>query len=92
MRTSDIRETTVQTRSRLRVGIVTGISGVPTALTIQKGNIWDKTHMRERLNVSMGILDKGSLFMHDCGGNSPWVKDKIVDNRSNYLTLKAKKV
>ncbi len=49
-------------------------------------------HMREMLKVSLRILEKGSLVMFDCGGNSPWVKDKIVDNGYNYLTLKAKKV
>ena len=79
-------------KKQITWGIATGINGVPTALTIQKGNIQDKTHMREMLRVSMRIVDKGSLFMYDCGGNSPWVKDKIVDNAYNYLTLKAKKV
>ena len=73
-------------------GITTGINGIPTALTIQRGNVQDKLHMREMLKVSMKILEKGSLFMYDCGGNSPWVKDKIVENGYNYLTLKAKKV
>jgi len=73
-------------------GITTGINGIPTALTIQKGNLQDKTHMREMLKISLKILEKGSLLMYDCGGNSPWVKDKIVENGYNYLTLKAKKV
>ncbi len=73
-------------------GITTGINGVPTALTIQKGNLQDKLHMREMLRIGMRIIDKGSLFMYDCGGNSPWVKDKILDSGYNYLTLKAKKV
>ena len=73
-------------------GITTGINGVSTALTIQKGNLQDKMHMREMLKVSLRILEKGSLVMFDCGGNSPWVKDKIVDNGYNYLTLKANKV
>ena len=73
-------------------GIETGLNSVPTALTIQKGNLQDKLHMREMLKVSFRILEKESLLMYDCGGNSPWVKDKIVDNGYNYLTLKAKKV
>ena len=79
-------------KKQITWGIATGVNGVPTALTIQKGNIQDKIHMREMLKVSMRILEKGSLFMYDCGGNSPWVKDKIKDNGYNYLTLKAKKV
>ena len=79
-------------KKQITWGITTGINGVPTALTIQNGNVQDKLHMREMLKVSMKILEKGSLFMYDCGGNSPWVKDKIIDNEYNYLTLKAKKV
>ena len=79
-------------KKQITWGITTGINGVPTALTIQNGNVQDKLHMREMLKVSIKILEKGSLFMYDCGGNSPWVKDKIIDNGYNYLTLKAKKV
>ncbi len=79
-------------KKQITWGITTGINGVPTALTIQKGNTQDKTHMREILNVAMKILDEGSLLIYDCGGNSPWVKNRIVDNGYNYLTLKAKKV
>jgi len=78
-------------KMQINWGITTGINGVPTALTIQKGNVQDKTHMREILEVSMKILEKKSLFMFDCGGNSPWVKDKILNNGFNYLTLKPKK-
>ncbi len=73
-------------------GISTGINGIPTALTIQKGNVQDKAHMREMLTVCTKILDEGSLIMFDCGGNSPWVKDYIVKNGFNYTTLRAKKV
>ena len=73
-------------------GISTGINGIPTALTIQRGNVQDKTHMREMLRVCTKILDKGSLLMFDCGANTPKVKDTIVENGLNYLTLKPKKV
>ena len=73
-------------------GISTGINGVPTALTIQKGNVQDKTHMHEMLRVCIKILEKDSLLMFDCGANTPTVKDTIRDNNLNYLTLKPKKV
>ena len=73
-------------------GISTGIDGIPTALTIQRGNVQDKTHMREMLRVCVKILDKGSLLMFDCGANTPRVKDTIVGNGLHYLTLKPKKV
>jgi hypothetical protein len=73
-------------------GISTGINGIPTALTIQRGNVQDKTHMREMLRVCIKILDKGSLLMFDCGANTPKVKDTIIENGMHYLTLKPKKV
>ena len=73
-------------------GISTGINGIPTALTIQGGNVQDKTHMREMLRVCIKILDKGSLLMFDCGANTPKVKDTIIENGMHYLTLKPKKV
>ncbi len=78
-------------KKQIMWGITTGINSIPSALTIQRGNVQDKIHMREMLKVSMRIVKKGSLFMYDCGGNSPWVKDKIIANGYNYLTLKAKK-
>ncbi len=73
-------------------GISTGINGVPTALTIQRGNVQDKTHMSEMLRVSLRILEKGSLLMFDCGANTPIVKDTIRENGFHYLTLKPKKI
>lgn len=73
-------------------GISTGIRGIPSALTIQKGNIQDKTHMHEMLRIATKILDPRSLLIFDCGANTPSVKDKIIANQMNYLTLKAKKV
>ncbi len=79
-------------KKQMTWGISTGINGVPTALTIQKGNVQDKTHMREMLRVSMRILEKGSLLMFDCGANTPTVKDTIRRNGFHYLTLKPKKV
>ena len=61
-------------------GISTGINGIPSALTIQKGNVQDKTHMREMLSVCTKILDKGLLLLFDCGANTSKVKDTIIDN------------
>ena len=51
-------------------GISTRINGIPTALTIQRGNVQDKTHTREMSRVCTKILDKGSLLMFDCGANT----------------------
>ncbi|EQD57346.1 transposase IS4 family protein, partial [mine drainage metagenome] len=79
-------------KKQVTFGIATGINSVPTALTIQKGNTNDKTHMRKMLSIAPKITTEGSLLIFDCGGNSPKVKDMIIDMKRNYLTLKAKKV
>jgi transposase len=72
-------------------GISTGMNEIPTALTIQKGNVCDKTHMGFMLNTVGKVLDKNSLLIFDCGGNTKKNKQKIIDMGFNYLTLKAKK-
>ena len=79
-------------KKQITWGISTGISGIPSAMTIQRGNVQDKMHMREMLRVCPKILDKGSLLMFDCGANTPKVKDTIVESGLNYLTLKPKKI
>lgn len=79
-------------KKQVTFGIATGINRVPTALTIQNGNINDKTHMHKMLDITPKITIEGSLLMFDCGGNSPKVKDRIIEMKRNYLTLKAKKV
>ena len=71
-------------------GISTGINDIPIALTIQNGNICDKVHFNFMLNTVKKILDKESLLMFDCGGNTKKNKQKIIDLCFNYLTLKAK--
>jgi len=71
-------------------GISTGMNDVPIALTIQKGNVQDKKHFGFMLNTAGKILDKGSLLIFDCGGNTKKNKEKIIEKEFNYLTLKAK--
>ena len=73
-------------------GISTGISGVPTALTIQKGNVQDKTHMKSMINIVSKILPKGSLLIFDAGANTKKNKKKIRGKKYHYLTLRPKKV
>src|SRR3989338_10977487 len=72
-------------------GISTGINDIPTALTIQKGNVCDKKHFNFMLKTVGKVLDKNSLLIFDCGGNTKKNKEKIIDRGFNYLTLKAKK-
>lgn len=78
-------------KKQIVFGISTGMNEIPTALTIQKGNVCDKTHMGFMLNTVGKVLDKNSLLIFDCGGNTKKNKQKIIDREFNYLTLKAKK-
>lgn len=77
-------------KKQITFGISTGINSIPTALTIQKGNVQDKKHFRYTFNVVKKILDKNSLLIFDCGGNTKENKEMILKNGYNYLTLKAK--
>ena len=78
-------------KKQIVFGISTGMNDIPTALTIQKGNVCDKTHMNFMTNTVGKVLDKNSLLIFDCGGNTKKNKQKIIDKGFNYLTLKAKK-
>jgi transposase len=79
-------------KRQVTFGIATGINGVPTALTIQNGNVLDKKHFAETYNVVKRILQEGSLLIFDCGANTIANKAQIVKDRFEYLTLKPKKV
>src|SRR3989338_5750546 len=78
-------------KEQITWGISTGINNIPTALTIQKGNVQDKKHMKFMLNMVKNLLKKDSMLIFDCGGNTEKVKEKIRKMKFNYLTLKPKK-
>jgi transposase len=78
-------------KEQLTFGISTGINNIPTALTIQKGNVQDKKHMRFMLKMVKHLLKEDSMLIFDCGGNTEEVKEKIRKMKFNYLTLKPKK-
>lgn len=48
-------------------GISTGINEIPSALTIQRGNVPDKEHFRFMLRTAEAVLEKGSLLIFDAG-------------------------
>lgn len=73
-------------------GISTGITGVPTALTIQKGNVQDKTHMNSMIDLVSKVVPKGALLIFDAGANTLKNKLKIRSLQYHYLTLRPKKV
>ena len=78
---------------QINFGISTGINGIPTAITIQRGNVQDKKHMREILKLIPRVIPKGSLLIFDTGANTKPNKEKIRKNMGyHYLTLKAKHV
>ena len=79
-------------RPQVTFGIATGLNGIPTALTIQRGNVQDKKHMWELLTVVSKVIPENALLIFDTGGNTRANKQRIRDLDYHYLTLKAKKV
>ena len=78
-------------KEQITFGISTGINNIPTALTIQKGNVQDKKHFKFMLKMVKHILEEGSMLIFDCGGNTEPNKARIKKLNFNYLTLKPKK-
>jgi len=78
-------------RPQITYGISIGANRMPTALTIQKGNVNDKTHMTRMIKLGSRLLEPESLLVFDCGGNTRENKEKIRQKNLHYLTLKAKK-
>lgn len=79
-------------KKQLTFGISTGINGIPSALTIQKGNVQDKAHFRFMVKASEAVLQENSLLVFDCGGNTKENKRLVREKKFHYLTLKPKKV
>lgn len=75
---------------QLTFGISTGMNSIPTALTIQNGNVQDKKHFSHLFNVAKRVLEPGSMLIMDCGGNTKPNKANIRKCKFNYLTLKPK--
>lgn len=79
-------------KPQINFGISTGINGIPTAITIQKGNTQDKKHMREMLKIIPNVIPENSLLIFDAGANTKANKKKIRTMDYHYLTLKPKRV
>jgi len=78
-------------KHQITFGISVGLNNIPTMLTIQKGNVQDKPHMKSMIRMCSRILPRNSLLIFDCGGNTKANKQAILDKKLQYLTLKAKK-
>ncbi len=79
-------------KKQITFGICTGINEIPTALTIQKGNVQDKKHFRTMLKTARYVLEENSVLIFDCGANTKNNKKLVRVNKYHYLTLRAKKV
>ena len=75
---------------QITYGISVGENRIPTALTIQNGNVVDKDHMKSMIRLCSHVLEKGSILIFDCGGNTKENKQKIISLGFHYLTLKPK--
>lgn len=78
-------------KEQLTFGISTGSNNIPTALTIQRGNVQDKKHFMFMLKTVSKVLDKEDVLVFDCGGNTKENKKNVRKRKFHYLTLKAKK-
>jgi len=77
---------------QITFGISTGLTGIPSAITIQKGNVQDKKHMKLMIKIVSKVLPEGSLLIFDTGANTKKNKQRIRGHKFHYLTLRAKKV
>jgi len=75
---------------QVNFGISTGINTIPIAITIQKGNVQDKEHLRLMLQIISKVIPKNSLLIFDAGANTKANKRKIRDLGYHYLTLRPK--
>ncbi|MBI2671511.1 hypothetical protein HYX16_01115, partial [Candidatus Woesearchaeota archaeon] len=57
-------------KKQITFGISTGINEIPTALTIQEGNVQDKKHFKIMLKTASAVLPEKSLLIFDCGANT----------------------
>jgi len=62
-------------KEQITFGISTGINNIPTALTIQKGNVQDKTHFDHIFKTVTKVLGEGSILIFDCGANTKQIKN-----------------
>ena len=75
-------------KKQITFGVSTGMNGVPSSFSIQKGNVCDKKHFKFMLKIANKVFEKYSMIIFDCGGNTEENKQKIIELGFNYLTLK----
>lgn len=75
-------------KKQIVFGISTGMNGIPSGITIQRGNVQDKKHMSFMLKLVKRVMEIGGMVIFDCGGNTEDNKNEIISAKLNYLTLK----
>lgn len=75
-------------KKQITFGVSTGMNGIPSSFTIQKGNVCDKKHFKFMLKIANKVFEKDSMIIFDCGGDTEENKQKIIELGFNYLTLK----
>jgi len=78
-------------KKQITFGVSVGINGIGNALTIQKGNVQDKTHMKSMIKTIEKVFPEGTLCIFDNGGNTKENKKEIRKSKLHYLTLRQKK-
>src|SRR3989338_8339844 len=78
-------------KKQITFSVSVGINGIGNALTIQKGNVQDKTHMKSMIRTVKKVFPEGTLCIFDNGGNTKENKEEIRKSKLHYLTLRQKK-
>ena len=74
-------------RPQVSYGIaVDGATGLPVALTVERGNINDNVHFRRTFGVIARFLPKGAHVVFDAGANGKVNKDLLVGRGHHFLT------
>ena len=82
---------------QINFGVATGINGIPTAITIQKGKVQDKKHMEQMLkivlhkekgkkNLKEKRREETKLLKKRKKERIPCIQKTIVDLKNPYIT------
>ena len=78
-------------KKQVAFGVTIGNNNISSIITIQKGNVVDKIHLKRTLKIIAKVFEKNTLLVFDCGANTKENRTKIKKMDFNYLSLKQKK-
>lgn len=74
-------------RPQVSYGIaIDAATGIPVALTVERGNINDNPHFRRTFGLISRYMPKGARIVFDAGANSRINKDLLVSRGLHFLT------